>query len=140
MRRAAVALMIGFFLGGGGIAHAEEAQLRDAMLKRERSPGGVPVYELVVRTKGTISRDKVWVGLLSDRRLVRAEPDGPSYRRWVVNGSTRRSRHVLNGLRRIIESESREYAGVALDDHDPLPDPVHGFRLRAYNERAVITG
>jgi hypothetical protein len=38
-----------------------------------------------------------------------------------------------------IKSE-RAVEGCAAIDDDPLPDPVHGFTLQAFNERVTIGG
>jgi hypothetical protein len=111
----------------------DDARLRNATL--ERSHGSL---RLLIRAKGIHAGDRVGVALSGDLRFVAAAPVGNRLRRWAVTPTSKRRRSLLNRAGRDIQS-GRAVRGVAVIDEEPhLPDPVHGFTLRAFNERAVI--
>ena len=132
-RVAAVALGALLLAGNAASAGHDDPRLRNATL--ERSHGSL---RLLIRAKGIDTGDRVGVSLSGDLRFVAAAPIGNRLRRWAVTPTSKRRRSLLNRAGRAIES-GRSVRGLAVVDDEPhLPDPVHGFTLRAFNERAVI--
>lgn len=105
----------------------------------ERHGKSAETLRLVVRTEGAHQSTKVFVGLPSDLRAVRAAPVGKRHARWVVKPSSTRRRSLLARMAEAIKSEESVLGVAAIDDDPHIPDPAEGFTLVAFNDRVPIS-
>lgn len=115
----------------------QEPQLRNVALHRQGDADSSRPYRLVVRSKFTDGSETVFVGIARDPEMVKAMSAGGNNRTWIVTGNSPRRRSLLNGMAQELRSEGSVFGAAAIS-YDPLPDPVHGFTLRAFNQPAPI--